>query len=259
MNCAAVRGVLPEFALGVAPADDANAIELHVETCAACRKEAVDLQRAAASFGYAVAGDGAPPEELEQRVVDAVRDVARPAKHAHTRGRRTGIALLVAAVLVASVGIGSVFAGREERLRLQAERTALAQQTALSNFAAATAGIAGRNTKVLTGVLSPESGGAGNGSAVTILTKDADDQMLVIVNDLAGRLLPLEVSISDTKGHTVDVGSIPALDTAGGATRAWRVQGSLDGFVDVTVTDAQGKVVLRGTLQAQAAVASPAP
>lgn len=258
MNCAAVRDVLPEFALGVAPVEDGNAVELHVERCAACRKEAVDLQRAAASFGYALAGDGAPPEALEQTVVDAVHEVARPAKHSHSRGRRTGIALLVAAILVASVGIGSVFAGREERIRLQAERTALAQQTEVSNFAAATAGIAGRGTKVLTGVLSPD-GGAGSGSAVTILTKDADDQILLIVNDLAGRLLPLDVSISDTKGHTVDIGKIPALDTAGGATRAWKIQGSLDGFVDVTVRDAHGKLVLRGTLQAQAAVASPSP
>jgi hypothetical protein len=258
VNCAAVRDVLPEFALGVAPSGDANAVELHVETCAACRKEAVDLQRAASSFGYALAGDGAPSASLEQQVVDAVHEVARPVKHHHTRGRRTGIALLVAAVLVASVGIGSVFAGREERLRLQAERTALAQQTAVANLAAATAGLAGANTKVLTGVLSSDSG-AGSGSALTILTKDANDQMLVIVNDLAGRLLPLDVSISDTKGHTIDVGSIPGLDTAGGATRAWKVQGSLDGFFDVTIRDAHGKVVLRGTLQVQTAVSSPSP
>jgi hypothetical protein len=258
VNCTAVRDVLPEFALGVARGEDADAVELHVETCAACRKEAVDLQRAAASFGYALVGDGVPPETLEQGVVDAVQAVARPAKQPRSRGRRTGIALLVAAVMVASVGIGSVFAGREERLRLQQQRTALAQQVALANLAAATEGLAGRNTKVLTGVLSPRSG-TGTGSAVTILTKDADDQMLVIVNNLAGRLLPLDVSISDTKGHTIDVGKIPGLDTAGGATKAWKVQGTLDGFVDVIVRDADGRIVLRGTLQAQTAVASPSP
>jgi len=66
VNCATVRDVLPEFALGVAPGDDANAVELHVETCAACRKEAVDLQRAAVTFGYALAGNETPPETLEQ-------------------------------------------------------------------------------------------------------------------------------------------------------------------------------------------------
>ena len=258
MNCAAVRDVLPEFALGVAPGDDANAVELHVETCAACRKEAVDLQRAAVTFGYALAGNETPPETLEQTVVDAVQDVARPAKHPHLRGRRTGIALLVAAVLVASVGIGSVFAGREERLRLQAERTALAEQSAVTNLGGVVQSVGGRNTKVLSGVLTARSG-PGTGSAVTILTKEAEDQMIVVVNGLADRTLPLAVSISDTKGHAIGVGAIHTLDTAGGATRAWELQSSLTGFVDVTVRDADGHTVLRGTLQAQTAVESPSP
>jgi len=258
VNCSTARDVLPEFALGVAPGEDADQVELHVETCAACRKEAVDLQRAAASFGYALAADGAPPESLEQHVVQAVHEVARPAKHPHLRGRRTGIALLVAAVLVASVGIGSVFAGREERLRVQAERTALAAQAAIVNLGGIVQGVGGRDTKVLSGALAARSG-VGNGSAVTILTRNADDQMIVVVNGLAGRSVPLAVSISDTKGHAIDVGTIHALDTAGGATRAWELQSSLKGFVDVTVRDAHRHIVLRGTLQAQTAVASPSP
>jgi hypothetical protein len=258
VNCAAVRDVLPEFALGVAPVEDGNAVELHVERCAACRKEAVDLQRAAASFGYALAGDGAPPEALEQTVVDAVHEVARPAKHSHSRGRRTGIALLVAAILVASVGIGSVFAGREERIRLEAQRAASAQNDTLQRFGGITQFLSGHDTKVLIGTLSASSDG-GTGSALTILTKDADDQVVVIVNDLAGRALPLDVSISDTKGHTVDVGKIRTLDNGGGATMAREIQSSLSGFVDVTVRDAHGRAVLRGTLQAQTAVASPSP
>ena len=55
MNCAGVRETLPAFALGVAPPPDVSSIELHVETCAACRKEAIDLQRAVTAFGYALA------------------------------------------------------------------------------------------------------------------------------------------------------------------------------------------------------------
>jgi predicted anti-sigma-YlaC factor YlaD len=258
VNCAAVRDVLPEFALGVALGNDANAVELHVETCAACRKEAVDLQRAAATFGYAIAADGAPPEELEHTVVDAVREAARPAKHAHARGRRTGIALLVAAVLVASVGVGSVFAGREERLRLQAERTALAQQTAINNLAVVAAHAGGPNTQVLTGVLTATSAG-GAGSAVTILTKDAQDQLIVVVNDLPGPTLPLDVSLSDTKGRTIEIGKIRSLDFSGGTTRAWEVQTSLKGMVDVIVRDANDHIVLRGTLETQTSITSPSP
>jgi len=258
VNCAAVRDVLPEFALGVAPGGDTDAVELHVETCAACRKEAVELQRAAASFGYALAGDGALPETLEQGVVDAVHEVARPAKHPHSRGRRTGVTLLVAAVLVAGVGVGSVIAGREEHLRLQAERTALAQNATIQRFAETARALGGRDTRVLIGTLSAPTG-SGTGSALTILTKGADDQAVVIVNDLAGRALPLDVSISDTKGHAIGVGAIRALDTAGGATMAREIPSSLSGFVDITVRDARGHIVLRGTLQAQTAVASPSP
>ena len=261
MNCATVRDVLPEFALGVAPNDDATAVELHVETCAACRKEAVDLQRAAATFGYALAGDGAPPATLELDVVESVRSVAVPPRPARSRGRRTGFLLLVAAVLVASVGVGSVFAGREERLRLQQERTAQAQGVALQQFGRIPIDLGGPNTRVLVGTLAAPSApsAAGTGSALTIVTKGADDQMVVIVNDLAGRMLPLTVSISDTKGHTVDIGKIHALDTAGGATLARETPTSLNGFVDVSVRDAHGRTVLRGTLEAQTAVASPSP
>jgi hypothetical protein len=259
VNCATVRDVLPEFALGVAPGDDTTAVELHVETCAACRKEAVDLQRAASSFGYALAGDGAPPVTLEQGVVDAVRSVALAPRPARSRGRRTGFLLLVAAVLVASVGVGSVFAGREERLRLQQERTAIAQQQINDRFAQTVAVLGGPDSKILTGMLVAPSG-AGSGSALTIVTKGADDQIIVMVNDLMGRALPLAVSISDTKGHTIDVGKIRTLDTGGGAVMSPKDQTtSLNGFVDVTITDAQGHTVLRGSLRARTAVASPSP
>jgi hypothetical protein len=258
VNCATVRDVLPEFALGVAPGADTTAVELHVETCAACRKEAVDLQRAASSFGYALAGDGAPPATLEQGVVDAVRSVAVVPHPARSRGRRTGFLLLVAAVLVASVGVGSVFAGREERLRLQQERTAQAQAVGLQQFGQIPIDLGGPNTRVLVGTLAAPSA-SGTGSALTIVTKGADDQMVVIVNDLSKRALPLSVAISDTKGHTVSIGQIHALDTAGGATIAREIPTSLNGFVDVTVRDTRGRMVLRGTLEAQTAVASPSP
>jgi hypothetical protein len=75
-----------------------------------------------------------------------------------------------------------------------------------------------------------------------------------------GRVLPLAVSISDTKGHTIDVGKIRTLDTGGGAVMSPKDQTtSLNGFVDVTITDAQGHTVLRGSLRARTAVASPSP
>lgn len=253
MNCTFVRDALPEFALGVAGQNDTSTIELHVETCAACRKEAIDLQRAAAAFGYALAPTEAPEAELEDRVVDAVRGLARP--RSHGRGRRSGVILLAAAIVVASIGVGSVIAGHEAQKAAQAERDAIAQQQTLQNF-----GVVAReldpDTKVFTGLLTARSG-PGTGAALTLVSA-VEDRLVVIVNDMGDRSLPLSISVSDTKGHRFNVGEIPRLDTAGGATFADIVGSPLDGFVDIAVRDAKGHIVLRGTLEAETTVASPA-
>ena len=58
--------------------------------------------------------------------------------------------------------------------------------------------------------------------------------------------LPLEVTITNAKGRALELGSIRRLDSAGGATFARIVPGGLDGFVDVVIRDARGRVVLRG-------------
>jgi predicted anti-sigma-YlaC factor YlaD len=72
VNCPAVRDRLPEHALGVADHHDVHAIERHLAWCAACRKEARDLERAAATLAFAPA-PVVPPRELEERIVTAVR------------------------------------------------------------------------------------------------------------------------------------------------------------------------------------------
>ncbi len=254
MNCTAVRDALPEFALGVAPEDDTSSIELHVETCAACRKEAIDLQRAAATFGYALAPLDAPAPELEGRVVDAVRTLARPAPRSHQRTRRAGVALLAAAVVVAGIGVGSVIAGREEFRRLQAERNQVLNVEKLGNLGDVASEL-DPTAKILSGTLVPPKG-QGSGAALTIVSPAVEDRLVVMVSDLRDVALPLSVSISDTKGHRFEAGQIRQLDTAGGWTIARIVGGSLRGFVDVTVRDAKGHIVLRGTLQSQA---SPTP
>jgi len=254
VNCTAVRDALPEFALGVAPEDDTSSIELHVETCAACRKEAIDLQRAAATFGYALAPLETPAPELEDRVVDAVRTLARPAPRSHGRTRRAGVALLAAAVVVAGIGVGSVIAGREEFRRLQAERDKITNLGVADRFLDVARDL-DPTAKVLSGTLSARKG-PGSGVAFTIVSPVVEDRLVVMVSNLSDEALPLSVSISDTKGLRFDVGKIRHLDTAGGWTIARIVGGSLRGFVDVTVRDAKGHIVLRGTLQSQA---SPTP
>jgi hypothetical protein len=54
MDCATVRELLDEWALGALTQDEARAVEVHLETCDACRDEARSATDAAASLGFAV-------------------------------------------------------------------------------------------------------------------------------------------------------------------------------------------------------------
>lgn len=257
MNCTTVREALPEFALGVAPSAETRRVELHVETCAACRKEAIDLQRAVAAFGYALAPADDSDAELETRVVSAVQaEVAAPALRRHRHSRRSSFAVLAAALLVFALGTGAVFANRAERTRLERERQALATETFLQKF-----GIdvqSGPGSDVYLGTLAATRGG-GSGSALTVVTTSGDDQAIVLVDGVKPAALPLAVSVTDTKGHKIDLGSIVELNSSGGATFARFVPSTLDGFIDVIVRNHHGRIVLRGTLATETSVSTPAP
>jgi len=259
VNCATVREAMPEFALGVSSPREIADVELHVETCAACRKEAIDLQRAVAAFGYAVAPESPPAPDLEDRVVSSVRRVATP----RTRGRnvrRAGVSLLAAALLVAAVGVGAVFADRAERSRLRSERTQLETTQMLERFGSvvSTAQFADPDTTVYLGALSATRG-PGTGAALTVVSPTAPDQVIVIFNGLPTDATPLTVRLRDSKRGSIEVGTIRHLDTSGGATLAKVVRSGVDGFDEVVATSADGQVVLRGTLTATASVSSPSP
>jgi hypothetical protein len=260
VNCVGVREALPEFALGVASTDAIADVELHVETCAACRKEAIDLQRAAAAFGYAVAPATPADPGLEDRVAATVRGAAGGRGIGGRRARRAAATLLAAAILVAAVGVGSVFANRAERTRLQTAQTALATQQMLERFGdvVQTARFADPQTQVFLGNLAA-TGRRGTGAALTIVSPTSSDQVIVVVGDLPSVAAPAGVWLVNAKGREIGVGTIRRLDTSGGATIALSAGASLDGYVGVIVRGARGREWLRGTLVAQAAVPSPTP
>lgn len=259
MNCATVRDVLPEFALGVTPPGEQTDVELHIETCAACRKEAIDLQRAVAAFGFAVAPTEPPGEGLEEAVTETLHRLAAPRPRGRNL-RRAGVTLLAAAILVGALGVGAVLAGRAEQSRLRSERAQLETQQMLDRFSdvLSTAPLGDPGTKVFLGALTATRG-QGSGAALTIVSPNARDQVIVIVDGLPVDAAPLSVRLEDTKGGRIDIGTIRQLDTSGSATIVDVVRGGLDGFVEVQARSADGQVVLRGTLAANTSVSSPSP
>ena len=252
MNCLAVRERLPEHALGVVTDGDASSLDRHLEWCAACRKEAGELQRAAATLAYSVA-PLEPPRELEERVVETVRDAARRRRAAAPRRSRVAAAGVLAAMLALSgLGWGAVMAGRAERAEQQAADLRREQEGAFRRFREVfqlpevdPSAIAEVST-----LLSPRLR-EGRGDALVLLSPSGDDLAFVLVNgliDVRANQLPLEVRLVGNGSRQLVVGQIRTLNSGGeGGVYRTFVEG-LRGYNAVVIRDARGGVLLNGTL-----------
>lgn len=252
MNCLTVRERLAEHALGVLADGDSSSLDRHLGWCAACRKEAGELQRAAATLAYSVA-PVEPPPELEERVVETVREAAgrRPAA-APRRSRVAAAGVLAAMLALSGLGWGAVMAGRAERAEQQAADLREAQEAAFRRFQDVfqlpevdPAAIAEVST-----LLSPRLR-EGRGDALVLLSPSGDDLAFVLVNGLTEvrpNQLPLEVRLVGNGSRQLVVGQIRTLNSSGeGGVYRTFVEG-LRGFNAVVISDARGKVLLNGTL-----------
>jgi Putative zinc-finger len=264
VNCTAVRSVLPEHALGVIGSAEAASVDRHLVTCAACRKEARDLERAATTMAFALA-PAEPPAELETRVVGALHVVGGSsfprAQHRHRRTRRT-----TALVLAASLAIGGLgWVATADRAPRADQASAIAQQReqAFDAFRKLIrrSEFSDPGTEVRLGLLSVVNDATGAGSAFTILAPSQDDQALVLLSGLpdAKRRLPYTVTLVGDPGRHLFVGQVDAVDASGGATVARIFRRDLASFSHVVVRDRAGRIVLTGTLDTGAPVASPGP
>lgn len=260
MNCAATRELLPEHALGVS-GTRGRAIAEHLAWCAACRKEARDLQQASATLAFALAP--APlPEALEGRVVDSLRQVAgRPP--ARRRPRRTLTFAVAAAVALAGLGGGAVLATRDPGLDQSPAAIAQRREDGLDAFTrliAATQAADGRTDASLA-VLMPRDGGPSGGSAMAMLSPSVRDRVIVITSGLRDdhAALPYTAWLADAAGSFIKVGRARTLTSGGGFTVAAIVKDDLRTYVNVLVRDARGRVVLSGTLTSNQVISSPSP
>jgi hypothetical protein len=260
VNCVAVRDRLPELATHGLPARDVASIERHLGWCAACRKEAEDLRRAAAVLPYALE-PSVPDEALEERVVGLVRDAA--GRRPSGRGAHTAVAALVAAmVAVSALGWGAVMAGRASRLSDQFHAIEAQQRETLRSFAHVVQQLGTPEGEALLGKLDPPIGQIGGGAALLLASPAGQDIAMIQVIGMpigSTAALPYTASLQDAAGHELTVGRIGALDSGGSGQIARRLRHDLTSFTRVVVTDASGDVVLSGTMGPQQPVPSPSP
>lgn len=118
MTCEAVQERLSEHLLGSMPEIDDAAVRRHLRGCAACRREAAALGEGLAAFALA-AHDVSPPDDLRDRVLDAVRDDQRDTAASETPSWRrhalTGVAAGLSLALVVSLAWGVGQARRADR------------------------------------------------------------------------------------------------------------------------------------------------
>jgi len=263
MTCAVVRGQLTERALGSLPTADAVAVNRHLQWCAACRKEADQMNAAAAVLAFA-APSADPAPDLEDRIVSAVQRRAARSHHRHVpKGRLATAAVAAAMVAVLGLGWGAVMAGRAARSEQTARTATQNQASAFERFKRiiATVEFLDKNNVVTIGQLSPRTG-QGGGSALTLVSPTIMDQAVVMMTGLpkpAPHTLPYTVRILGTGLPPLRVGRIKALDSSGAAMINRDYVGSLVGYDRIQVRNAQGKLVLDGVLGTSAALASPSP
>ena len=262
MSCTDVREQLSERALAILDPGDLADIDRHLEWCAGCRKESVELAYSAAALGL-TALPGSVPEQLEEQVVDAVRRSAGTARPAKRRGRRAAAAAVIAAfVAVAGLGWGAVMAGRADRFRVRAEHALSQRDEALRRFRLALASLPLGPPESLDaarmGRMSPVPGrgaGGAGGTALVLVSRGSSSYAFVIVEGLDPKQagpLPYRVSLMDGNGARVSVGAIARLDTNGGEQVLHQFESDLSGFTRVMVRNADGRDVLQGTISADA-------
>ncbi|MBI3647392.1 MAG: zf-HC2 domain-containing protein [Actinobacteria bacterium] len=266
MNCVAVRDRLPEMAVDAVPAREALTIDRHLAWCAACRREAEDLRRAAALLPYALA-PVTPAPDLEERVAALVGERTGRSRLGTRRARSGAAAVVAAMVATAALGWGSVMAGRADRMHDQVMAAQEAQHQAYDRFARLlqSGEFQDPANDVYLGTLTGSPGSSAGGAALTLTSPSSPDFAVVSVNGLPTGppdSMPYVVTLETAPrgpGSSVVVGKIAELDSGGAARVGRDFNRDLTGLTRVVVRDATGNVLLSGELDLYAAVTSPSP
>ncbi len=267
MNCTAVRDQLTERALGSVPTAEGPALDRHLAWCAACRKEAAELDRAAATVVFTLA-PAEPPPALEDHVVESIRAVAAKRQpHGARRGRLAVAVAIAAMVAISGLGWGAMMAGRASRF----EETANTAKQRTADVARKFADFLNSQefndpgNRVFLGTLSSDTRGAtAGGSALMLASPSSADIAIVMVNGFrisdAEARLPFRVFLTSEHGaRRLFVGRIAQLDSGGGSIVSKQFELDLSRFAGVEVLDKSGQVVLHGSVSLRPSITTPSP
>jgi anti-sigma factor RsiW len=253
MLCVEVRGRLTERALGALAPDERAFVDRHLEWCAGCRKEAEELEAAAAWVGLS-AEQAEPPPGLEDRVVASIAGAASARAPWRRRLRVLTVATAAALLLaVLGVGWGAAMFARVESSHEQAQ----AAQERASDLARRLKRVlttfldrhpAGPREQIRSATLPPTRGHQGGAGSVVFTSPFKEDWALVILGGLATKELPYHVALEDRLGREVRLGTLRRLSSDGSARVLRTFERSLKGYTHVVVTDRGGDVVLAGDL-----------
>ena len=254
MLCVEVRGRLTEHTLASLSPQEQAFVDRHLEWCAGCRKEAEELEAAAAWVGLS-ADQVELPEGLEDRVVGAIAGAASARAPWRRRLRMLTVATAAALLLaVLGVGWGAAMFARVESSHQQARA---AEQRAsdlahrlkvLLNQFLVRQHQAGPREQIRSATLPPTAGHQGGAGSVVFTSPFKEDWALVILGGLADKGLPYHVALEDRLGRDVGVGNVHKLSSDGSARVLRTFERSLKGYTHVVVTDRSGGVVLSGDL-----------
>ena len=222
MTCLEARDQLPEYALGVLPADRVRDLERHLEGCAGCRRETAELHQGVETMSFSLP-QASPPPALADRVVRGLFEGAR-AKPSQPRASRRAVRVLAAATLAAAlVAFGAIGWGVAERHRAQSIKAIAIRQAQLV----------------------PVAGIESSGTAVIVSASGANSVVIIDVLPLIPNHGPYSVQLIDRSGRVFSLGHLQS-STSGDLVFVQFTAQDLSRVLSVTILDAHSNVVMTG-------------
>ncbi len=210
MSCVDARDRLTELALGLLPPEDARDVERHLGSCHGCAKELAELQEGMASIAVSIP-QAAPPEGLEDRVVDRVMASAGTKRRS---GRRLGGRILaVVALAAAMIAGGALQWGLTQKRQAETQQhrveRVLRQQNGLADLVALLRKEFRGQGTLYQASLFPGTGHQEAGTALIFsATKTSGFVLVHVESPLDTKAGPYTVSLVGPSGQSLEVGAL---------------------------------------------------